>query len=215
MLGTAHQKSKSNIYPSTLNTMDQPDWRHILYQKKLRTSTRVNLLQWRNSDLWYWLCLGKNVLQAAFRGRLLTGLPITLPIEYTGGFTRFITTRSYQFLGCIFRDSDQLAYKNSAEHADDAEEMPNPADSILEWRLLGTFKELISWQRRTDNQLEADQFINENPTTNTPLPLDSNIPPAPPAPNMITLSHKTALFNWMRWLDVGQTVRVNSALKND
>ncbi len=77
---------------------------------------------------------------------------------------------------------------------------------MLEWRLLGTFRELISWQRRTDNQLDADQFLDEQPAPSAPVVLDPNVPPAPPAPNMTTLSHKTALFNWMRWLDVGQTV---------
>jgi hypothetical protein len=134
---------------------------------------------------------GKHVLQAAFRGRLLTGLPIALPAEYTG---------------CIYRDSEQLAYKERSEHAEDAEEMPDPAESVLEWRLLGTFKELISWQRRTDNQLESDQFVDEHTTTTATVALDPNVPPAPPAPNMTTLSHKSALFNWMRWLDVGATI---------
>jgi hypothetical protein len=85
--------------------------------------------------------------------------------------------------------------------------MPDPAESVLEWRLLGTFKELISWQRRTDNQLESDQFVDEHTTTTATVALDPNVPPAPPAPNMTTLSHKSALFNWMRWLDVGATVR--------
>lgn len=78
---------------------------------------------------------------------------------------------------------------------------------MLEWRLLGTFRELLSWQRRTDNQLECDQFLEEHATApSVPAVLASDAPPAPPAPNMTALSHKTALFNWMRWLDVGQTV---------
>lgn len=109
--------------------------------------------------------------------------------------------------GCIFRDAAQLTYKASNTHADECEELPDPAASVLEWRLLGTFRELLSWQRRTDNQLECDQFLDEHaPTPSVPTVLAADAPPAPPAPNMTALSHKTALFNWMRWLDVGQTV---------